>query len=53
MVSNLKLELENTKSELNKFRGSTISNKVASVNQSCGNFEIYDIKDKEMKTLQK
>jgi hypothetical protein len=59
MVSNLKQELETTKSELNnltsKFKTSLVDpiKVVKSVNQSCGNFEIHDIKDKELKALQK
>ena len=58
MVSNLKQELETTKSELNnltsKFKTSLVDPvKVKSVNQSCGNFEIHDLKDKELKALKK
>ena len=56
MVSNLKQELETTKSELNnltsKFKTSIVD-PVKRVNQSCGNFEINDIKDKEIKALKK
>jgi hypothetical protein len=45
--------LENTETQ-NSFQvNHSSSNQLLQVNQSCGNYEMYDLRDKEIKALKK